>query len=356
MTPTLHRVCSSLGAAVLAMVLATPGAFADSIFIGTLERSNVNIRDIKDGLVHFSIEGRHAEPIDLSRITRLTVRDETAFNAAEEAFLKEDWDKASDGYRRTINATNKEWLKTWSAQRLVESAGKANRFDAAVTAYIQLVAGDPAVAARNKPVLPDAKSAYLNTAVAELNTAIAGARTDAQKQALLTFLLEIHRTRGDSKALNEVAQQIIGISADSNDPLIQRGMAELKLGLAKQALSEKKYDQALSEIESSKAIFNEPAQQAEALFCIAEAKYGQLADKDDPVQLKDVALDYMRVVAHFKDLPGRPHLAESLLKVADIHVRLNDKNTARELYQSVASQFKDQPPAEAAEKKLAELQ
>jgi len=101
-----------------------------------------------------------------------------------------------------------------------------------------------------------------------------------------------------------------------------------------------------------KASFVDPAQQADALFILAEAKYALALNKKDAGDLKDAALAYMRVVANFKDAPNHPHVPESLLRTANIEEQLNDAPAAQLLYQQIAQQYPDDPIAAVAKQKI----
>jgi hypothetical protein len=104
----------------------------------------------------------------------------------------------------------------------------------------------------------------------------------------------------------------------------------------------------LNEIEQNRAIFNEPAQQAAALYIIAEAKSGLAGDSTDEKALKDLALAYMRVVAFGKDQPNNPNVARSLARTAAILEKLKQPEQARDLYQQVATAYPNSPVANDA--------
>jgi tetratricopeptide (TPR) repeat protein len=289
-------------------------------------------------------------------VQRILVDGEAALNAAEDAYAAGNWSAAVDGYQRTVRATTKPWLKDWSTARLIDAANKSGRFDAAVTAYVAILLKDPAAAAALKPALPTERSTYLDTAVTDVTTAL-GTKgiNDAQRQALLTFLMDLHRARKDKTAEEKVAEQLDELLVkDPNNPAAGQAIARRKLMSAARAIEAKDYRKALADIDAARDKFTEPPQQADALFYTAEAKYG-LTDPKNADALKDAALAYMRVVAHFKNEPGAPHVAESLVKVAQIHEQLGEAQTAANLYEQVASQFKDDPAAQIARQSLQRL-
>jgi TolA-binding protein len=142
------------------------------------------------------------------------------------------------------------------------------------------------------------------------------------------------------------------LAKDPNNPAAGQAIARRKLTAAMRALEAKDFAKAISEIESGKASFVDPNQQAEALYTLAEAKYALAQAKKEPGELKDVALAYMRVVAHFRDLPTKPHVADALLKTAMIEEQLNDPAAANQLYQQIVQQYPSDPAAAVAKQKL----
>ena len=92
----------------------------------------------------------------------------------------------------------------------------------------------------------------------------------------------------------------------------------------------------------------EPAQQADALYLLAQAKIAG-ANSTDPNQLKDAALAFMRAAAVCKSMQGQPHVAESLLQVAAIEEKLKNTKEALALYNQVAAEFKGSPAAAQAQ-------
>jgi TolA-binding protein len=246
-------------------------------------------------------------------------------------------------------------VKQYAVGRLVDAANKSNRFDAAVTAYVTMLQLDPVAASRIRPTIP-AGSSYVDTAISQVNEALGAQLTDEQKIALLQFQVDLYNSKKDSHGSEQAAAQLDELLAkDPNNPNAARANARRKLQLANQALDAKKYQDALTAINSSAAIFTDPQQQADALYLIAQAREGLAGSGTDRNALKDAALCYMRVVADFKDLPGKPHVADSLLKTADIEAQLNDTDAAAKLYQQIADQFPGDPAAATAKQKLANI-
>jgi TolA-binding protein len=327
---------------------------ADSIFVGTLERKDVVIRELKGDSLVFEIGGRPSET-QASKVTRLVVTTEPPLTAAEDAYASGKWDQAVDGYLRALRTTQKPWVKEWAAMRLVDAGNKSGRFDAAVTAYIQMLLKDPTAAAPLKPDLPDSKSSYLETAAKDLNTALNDPRLSVeQKRALLGYLVEIHQARKDSTAEDDAYEKLAKLpGADVNDPSARRVLAKRRLSVASRALQARNFRQAIDEIDAHRELFVEPAQQADALFILAEARHALAGD--DPTALKDSALAYMRVVAVAKDEPGRPRVVDSMLKTAAILEQLGEPRAAIQLCEQVLAQFADDPSAPKARDSLERL-
>lgn len=332
---------------------------ADSFVANNIPYNNVKISGIQDGELAFRTASGQDSTRPLEQITQITIDGEAAFNDAEAAYIAGDFAKAADGYQKTVRATNKDWMKDRSAQRLVDAAGKAGRFDAAVTGYVALVSRSPELAASSKPQLPEGKSTFLDSAAKEVETASNDSKLkNDQRAMLLSFLLEIHRARGDGAAAGNVAERLLRVAGnDASNPAAAAALADLRLNLAKVALDAKNYQKAMTDIEQNRALFTDPAQQVQALFCLAEAKAGLAADKTDEKTLNDIALSYMRVVTFGKDQPNAANqVAVSLNKTAAILEALKQPQQAREMYQQVASNYPNSPvasDAKAAAERLA---
>jgi tetratricopeptide (TPR) repeat protein len=322
---------------------ATPHVSADSVFVGTLERPDATIQSLDGDSLTFQINDRVSQ-IPISKISRIVVDSDPPLTAAEEAYSVSNWDEAVDDYQKAIRTTAKEWVKQWSAMRLIDAANKTGRFDAAASAYLITLLHDPATAAKIKPVMPDSKSAFLDSAVSDVNDSLKDQTLSVdQRRALLGFLIE-----------NAAYEQIAHLpGADANDPDIRRHLANQHLANAAADVQAKKFQQAIEEIDSNRSLFGEAAEQAEALYILAQAHYGLAGS--DPNALKDAALAYMRVVALAKDQPAAPHVAESLLKTAEIMQRLGEPATAAKIDQQVLSQFPNDPAAPQARENLNRL-
>lgn len=346
---------------VVLMLLPCARARGDSIFTGTLERTNVTVRQVKGGMVYYDIGGRNAEPIPVAKVTRILARDEPAFNAAEVAYVTGEWESAAENYQKAVADRRANlWIVDWSLPRLIDSANRCGRFDAAVAGYIDLVRKDPHEAAALKPPLPEAKSKYLEVAVRQLTDALKEPElNDAQRQPLLLLLLEIQRLRKNDAAISEIADQLGKIESAGpdrgSDESAAQTAAELRLGLAHVALDKGDFQKVIDQIESNRDLFIRPQQQAEALHCLARAKYGLADRSSDAAALKEAALAYMRVVAHFKEAGNLPQVADSLYMTGVILERLKEPENARHLYESVVSQYNTDPAAAKAGARLEKM-
>ena len=345
-----------LAMALLAAMLPLR-ASADTVYVQGLSYDNVTIQGIAKGQLTFVGESGNPSVRDLAKILRIHVDGESAFNDAEDAYAAGKFADAVDGYLTTTHSTTKDWLKAYVAGRLVDAANKSNRFDAAVTAYIFMVGKNPASAAHVRPQMPASDSTYLDTAITQVNDALQSSKlTDDQSVALLQFQVDLFNTKKDAKGADQAEAKLDEILAkDPNNPIAAQANARRKLQAASAALEARKYQEAIADIESNKALFTDPTQQADALYTIAEAKRGLIGADKDPTALKDVALAYMRVVADFKEVPGKPHVADSLLKTAQIEEQLAEPDVAVRVYQQVADQFPSDPAATEAKQDLERL-
>jgi TolA-binding protein len=352
----------TIGLALALLAGVGAAARADSVFVSSsaggkpLEIPEVKILRLDGNMMVFDNNGNESVR-PLAEVRQITVDGEDALNAAEAAYVSGDFASAVDGYLKTFRSPSKPWLKDWAAGRLLDSANRSGRFDAAVTAYIDLLENNPSAAQHSKPATPAADSDYLSTAAGEVQTALDDpALNDAQKVALLSYLVELDDARNDKADADKTAGQLDDLLAkDPSNPGAQRAMARRHLVAAQQALAAGDADGARQIIEHSASQFIDPRQQADAMWLLAEAQSAKLGFVPDPVELEDCALAYMRVVAHFKDLDGHPHVVESLLKTAQIEEKLNNPEAARALYDEIVQEYPDDALAQAARQRMGQL-
>ena len=94
--------------------------------------------------------------------------------------------------------------------------------------------------------------------------------------------------------------------------------------------------------------------QADALFVLAQAKH-QSAAAGDQTALKQAALSYMRVVAHFGDVEGKPNVLPCLVATAAILEQIGEKADAAAALEQIVREFPDDPAANQARQDLARL-
>jgi tetratricopeptide (TPR) repeat protein len=354
-TPRARRL--SLCALLLALLAGGQvPVLADTVVVRGVTYSNVKITGIRGGNIHFTAgAGDIVRP--LADVSRIVIDGETAFNAAEEAFAAKNWDRATEGYERTVRTTTRPWLRDWCAIRLVESANEAGRLDAAVAGFVVLAERAPTLAEPLKLRMPAASSAYLPEAIATVNAAIARIQNNQSRLVLLKLLAELHTARGDVKAAAEANSRLIELRAlvDPNSPEALRAAVLSKLRELRAALAAGQYDRVIRTVQEDSANIADAMDQAEALFLFAEARAGQAAGATDAATWKEVAVAYMRVVAYGP--ATSPHVPEALLRTAAIHRdHLGEKETARRIYNQILNEYKGSEAARAAEAELKKLQ
>src|SRR4051812_24286059 len=134
-----------------ALALGANRAAADDVYTrgekatADLKLANVTIRTVKDGELHYSINGRDTHR-PLTEISRLDLTGETVINAAEKAYsdargLKDEaaakakYGEALSGYTQTLTSTNRPWLKDFVQARIGIVAPRAGRLDLTLDAW-----------------------------------------------------------------------------------------------------------------------------------------------------------------------------------------------------------------------------
>ena len=343
----------SIAFAAAAALSAGP-LLADTVWVKSgknpLPFQNVKVTGIQGDQVQFTTSAGRQDSRPIAQVPQLAVDDEPALTAAEEAFVKGDWAGAAENYRKAMQSTTKDWVKSRSSLRLLEAADKSGNFGDAVAGFVDLLQTNPAAANDRKPTIPKGHPEQLDPAIAQVKQASANPQlTGDQKAVLLNYLVELYNAKGDNASAAAVLQQLGKVApAEASSPANRGIQATVTLTAARQAFANKQYAKTVQTLDGASAAFTDAQQQADALFLLAQAKEA-LAKPDDADQLKDAAIAYMRVVANFKGMEGKPHVGESLLKVAQIEEKLKNSKEALSLYRQVATEFKGTPAAAQAD-------
>jgi len=361
------RATALLAAAAAALFLAATDARADDIYVrsGTqaaeMAYKTITIRTFKDGSLYYSTAGaanrENSRP--LAEISRLEVTGDAQFNAAEKAFsearvakdevvAKAKYAEAVGGYTATIASTNKPWLKDYAAQRLQIAAPKSGRFDAALTAWKAQVERDPVAALKSKPSVEgiDPKSQYLINAARDLQSAVNASPKPEVRKAYLDLLGDVQTAMGDTEGAIKTAEMRVQLGGTPEE------IAELGVKLAQNDLANKKYDEAAQRLAKVNLASLSDTARADAAYVLAECRAARLTPTSPPDEWKDVAIDYMKVVAGY---PTSQYAGPALLKVAEIHETIKDPETALKVYQQVAREHANTPAAQAAQKGIERL-
>ena len=358
---------------LLALPMGIAGvALADEINSGGLPTKNVIIEKVETGVMIAEVKGEKVfgdrliykmqsgapgEKIINDKL-RITLNDEPNLTIAEDAFANGKWSDAVDAFQKTHRATSKPWLKDYSAIRLLKAGEKSDRFDAVVTAYIYLLANDPKVSQQIRLKYPeDPANAYLKTAASQVDAALAAEKDATRQTSLTVFRMNIAKAMHDETMVLKLAGDLSKTtpadgSAGAIDPTVLAGITDGKLNLIQSSIEKKDFASALKGLEQVKPAVSEPKHQSEWLWLTAETSSGVAGDTKDPATLRNVAIDYMRLVANF---PSGPHTGQALLKTAGILEKLTDTKAALAVYQQVARDFGDQPAGSQARKDLARL-
>lgn len=345
-----------------ALAACTSVASADEISIFSVDNrtpgqklDGVTITGIKGDNLVFRTAGGEERERPIKNIFKVGVTGDLALNTAENAYVEKQYDKAIDGYQKVARGAD-AWKIVWSVPRLLDAAEKTKRFDAALTGYIGLAKIDANAAAAIRPALPAKGSKFLDDAARELETAARAATKDAEKRALLAFLLDVQLARGDQAAAETTVDQLLKYAGPDaqNDPQLAAMVAGIRLGQARVASEAKRWPEVLAAINAAAPRLVDPKQQAEALYLRAEATLGQAKTGDTQARL-DAALAFMRVVAHFRDVEGAPFVAESLLKASEALEGGGDVAGARTLCEQIAAEFPDTPFAAQANERASRL-
>src|SRR5688572_7115146 len=280
----------------------------------------------------------------LEDVIKIKLDDEPKFNAAEDAYAAGNLAAAATGYQQALSATQREWVKDRSLQRLGEAAQKSGQYPAAVTAFVEMAKRDPAQAEKVRPKIPAGNAAALTGVIAEVRKAHDGNAKPETKQLLRSYLVDLYLAAGDPKSADALVRSTGGAPASPANPDAaapaapaagDNAAATRAINEAKIAMAQKDYARVATAIRTSKAAITDPDQQFEALYMLAEAEAGGAGN--DAGKLADAAVAYMRVAAHFGNRASDPRYGDALVKAAGIVERLQKPAEAMALYNQVAT-------------------
>lgn len=349
MIPTRFR----FALAVAVVAIGGSVALADAIYLFNPDGSprltpyweNVTILRSKDKSLVFRTGSGTESNIEFEKIARITVGADPILSDGDDAYVLGNFESAVDAYLKAIR-TNEGWKVTYITPRLAKSAEKTRRFDAALAAYIGYAQTDPPAAIANKPTLPAKGSKLLDEAAKQLETATRAVSDNGVRQALLSLTLDVQMARGDQAAAEATANQLTSLSGDQSDPRVAAMLVGIKLDQAAVEVAAGRFERVGPLINPVRSKLTEPAQQARALFLLAQASRGSAGN--DKTKLLDAAIAFMRVAAHFDRVDGRPLVGESLLEAARINRDIDDVKAARMLLDQIDSEFTDTPIAQQA--------
>ena len=365
----LRRFRSLAAAAVLAAVLPAGSAWGDTITYrsgaAAPQAIEVTIQKAEGGKLYY-VSTQSGNPGDkpLENIVTINAPKEPALTLAETAFAASKWEDAARDYGRALDGSKEAWVKTRAVARLAEAANKSGQFAPAARAYVELVKTDLPAAAKLKLDVPKDKPEAVKEALGSVDRALGSPLRADQTELLKTFKAQLLIASGQgaeaAKILNTgaaapAAPAGVGAAATAAPAMNEsqrRIAADRAMLAADQAFKDKNYPGVIAAIDAARTSITDPAQQSKALFLLAESK--KMTAGSDPAKLKDAAVAYMRVAAHFDKSPEAP---TALWNVADIQERTGAKDEAIQLYNTLANdaRFKGTPLAASAAKKVADL-
>jgi hypothetical protein len=223
------------------------------------------------------------------------------------------------------------------------AAPRSGRLDAALDAWRTLVEKDPAAAAKSKPSLDgiDPKSQYLANGVKTLQAWANGAGKPDAQRAYLEMLGEVQTATGDVDGAARTLEKRVMLGGTPEE------IADVMLKIALNDLANKRHDAAAERVGKINLATLNDGGRADVAYVLAECKAEKLPPTASADQWKDLAIEYMRVVA---GAPQSANAGAALLKVAEIHETLKEPETALKIYQQVAREHANTPAGQAAQK------
>lgn len=340
-------------------------AHADTVWVRSTETAapipyqNVRVTGIKAGELQYQVlsSGRDTTK-PLENVSRILIEGDAAISAAEQAFDEGDFKKAGNAYQRILASAlpaNKEWIKDRAAVRAIASSERSGDLAGAVTGYIALTGRNIDLAGKARPTVPRDKPQAVAAAAPLVEKALAGGQLpEAQRQALQVLLADMYAATGKTAKAAEMVDRVAqGSPQSAAAPRAAKLQVDLKLRIAAAALEQKDFAKALTELDGVASAADGAAQQADALYLTAQARAG-LA-KDANAQL-DAGIAFMRVVARFGQVQGKPRVADALVRTAEIMEAVQSSSEALALYRQTTQEFAGTPAAQLAQKAIDRLE
>lgn len=340
----------SIVLAVLQSLLLGNLVWADTLFVGELERKDIHITGYRHGMVEITVAGHVADLVHAGIVTRIMLDDDPLFTDAETAYVRGDWDKAAEGYSRAMRSASRPWLTDWSLPRLLDSANRGGKMGLAASAFCELIKRDAAKAMKLRPVPDAADQNGLSAAASVAGNALRDQTNSAfALRAMGSLMLDVRLEQNDLAAADELWSALGGSNREPvGDAASADVEADICLGGARLALAQNRPADAKAMILGFSGKFEVGRRQAMALDSLARAEEGLAGEKVTLEARKDMAIAYARAAAAWRGAESRRGTSRNLLRVAEIERQLGDTAEAQALYEKLAREYKDCPAGATA--------
>ena len=331
-------------------------SLADVIWVGGGRgkglKQEVDILGAEGGeLIYLLYGNRVTTPLE--RVQQIQMDKQPQLTEAETQFAAGQWQAAATAYERAMKSSNESWVKRRSAERLVKSAAAGGQFDKAVAGYVELAELDPVAAIGNEPEISAQTKPEQLQAAGRLIQGAVGSVQPQQQKVLLSLLMQIQNQLGDEQAAAQTSDRLMTALGSNPDQLNERDgqlYSRLLLGRARLAMNQGKLAEAEKIVEDNRQRFTQADQQSDALLVLADLTRANSDGSRD--KLFDAAVAYMKIVAHFKDVPNAPNVATALLRVAEIHVEAGEPAMADKVYRELIESYPDSDAARTARERV----
>jgi len=115
---------------------------------------NVTIADFRENLLVFRGVSGEVLRKPLAEVEWLAITECTHLTAAERVAATGNWNAALGAYDRALAGPSRPWLRNLVLVRLLAACEPAGRFDRAIELYLELLHGQPKLAAGRRPARP----------------------------------------------------------------------------------------------------------------------------------------------------------------------------------------------------------
>ena len=322
--------------AMAGLLFAVPPAHADGIQVRDLWIDNVQLEDVRDGVLVYRAPtgGRATQPLSEVQAIRVDAHPELA--EAEAHFDASRFAEAAGSFQKVVQDARPDWLKSYARARLVEAAAAAGNATLAAETFAQLAQSSPDDALVPEPPVEVVRGAEPSSK-AEMERMLRRSLGDVppkRRDAMRSLIEAIGEEPAD-----------VGDSGGDAPPAAEEGAVLLPTLLpADQEVNQLLLAGRFAEAEEiAREQLKVVGGTSRELYQLGMALLGQAEQTGDAEDYKTAALPFMRVIIHFH---GGSRITDyARVEAAYCHLRFGRRDIASDMLNRARSGITEEDDA-----------